>query len=81
MARRPSPHYGVPADPDEDLRDGVLTLAEAARFVAHGRNWLYRRLAAGEIRSFVLGGKRVVPRRALVEFLGRARCDSEAGGR
>ena len=57
----------------EDLaKDGALTVEEAARFLGLGRTALYALLQAGAIPSAKIGGRRVIPRLALVRHLAAA---------
>ncbi|WP_439623397.1 helix-turn-helix domain-containing protein [Gemmata sp.] len=53
------------------VAEGVLGVAAAGKFCAHSRRWVYERIAAGEVESFKLFGKRVIPVKSLRAFLAR----------
>lgn len=58
----------------------AVTVNEAARLTAVGRNALYAAINAGELRAVRVGRRIVVPMRALAEWLDqRARLDSPRG--
>jgi len=51
--------------------EGALPIPEAVRFSGCSRSVLYERMSAGELRFITVGRRRLIPRRALVEFLAR----------
>ncbi|MDR7450138.1 MAG: helix-turn-helix domain-containing protein [Armatimonadota bacterium] len=54
------------------LEEGVLSVPEAARLLGVSRTTLYNFLQAGRLPSLRLGGRRLIPRRALVALLAEA---------
>lgn len=54
--------------PDELLADGLLTIREAAKFLAVGRSTLYVEMDAGRLAYVKIGRARRIPRRAIVEL-------------
>jgi excisionase family DNA binding protein len=46
-----------------------VSVEEAARLLGLGRSNLFELMDSGELRSVVVGSRRLVPRRALEEFL------------
>jgi excisionase family DNA binding protein len=50
------------------LTDGLVTVAEAAKFLSIGRSKLYEIMDRGELRYVKLGTARRIPRRSLVEL-------------
>jgi hypothetical protein len=73
--RRPPPSEPVdpPPSDEEELADGVLHLKDAATFLGHSTTWVWEQIRAGELTSFVLGRRRVLPKRQLVAYLVRKR--------
>lgn len=71
MPRALSAIAPLDADPDAaDLcADGAFSVAQAARFCGLKPEGIRPYIARGEIESFKIGSRRVVPRRALVRFL------------
>lgn len=53
---------------DELLADGLLTVADAAKFLAVGRSTLYVEMDAGRLAYCKIGRARRIPRRAVVEL-------------
>ncbi len=53
----------------EMLLDGVLTVAEAERFAGVKKTTLYSLMADGELPHTRIRGRRLIPKRALVELL------------
>jgi excisionase family DNA binding protein len=53
------------------VADGLMTILEAAAFLRVSRSTLYVFMDSGELASVKLGRRRLVPRRALVEFAAR----------
>jgi hypothetical protein len=62
-------------EPDDSAeavcRDGAMSLKSAARFCGLGLGAFRRFVASGEIVTLRVGGRRVVPRRALINFLAK----------
>jgi excisionase family DNA binding protein len=55
--------------PTQDIvTEGLMTVAEAAKFLAVGRTLLYAMMEAGELPYVKLGRRRCIPRRAVVEL-------------
>ncbi len=46
-----------------------VSVEEAARLLGLGRSNLFKLIESGELRSVKVGSRRLVPRRALEEFL------------
>lgn len=77
MPRKPHAYTPItraepePAEPtpSELVADGVMDVKSAAKFCGHGTTWLKEQLRSGVITSFLTGGRRVIPRRALIDFL------------
>ena len=46
-----------------------VSVEEAARLLGLGRSNLFKLMESGELRSVKVGSRRLVPRRALEEFL------------
>lgn len=55
--------------PAELVSDGVVGLKEAARLCGHGVRWVRDQIAANRIASFVMGRRRVIARKVLIDFL------------
>jgi excisionase family DNA binding protein len=53
----------------EALADGCLSLREAAYFSGVGRSTIYGAMESGALPFVKIGRRRLVPRRALVEWL------------
>jgi excisionase family DNA binding protein len=51
------------------LADGCFSIAEAARFSGLSRSTLYEAMESGLLPFVKIGRRRLVPRRALVEWL------------
>lgn len=64
---------GEPIDPAalDLLRDGALTVSQAAEFSGICRTDLFGLMNSGELVWFRRGKARLIPRRALVELLAR----------
>ncbi|WP_439621476.1 hypothetical protein [Gemmata sp.] len=62
----PEPTEPTPA---ELVADGVIGRRDAARLCGHGLSWMDEQIASGRILSFVLDRRRVIPRKALIDFL------------
>ena len=58
--------------------DGTLTLAGAAAFSGLSRSKICQLVRSGEVPSALVCGRRLIPRRGLVEFLA-AHMPAEAG--
>ena len=56
---------------DEVFADGALTVAAAVGFSGIGRTRLYELMDAGDLPFCRVGARRLLPRRALAEFLAR----------
>ena len=54
--------------PDELIADGLMTVPEAAKFLAVGRSSVYEAMDRGELAFVKLGRCRRIPRRAVLEF-------------
>jgi excisionase family DNA binding protein len=50
------------------LKDGLTTVAEAAKFLSLGRSTLYELMDNGELRYVKIGSSRRIPKRALMEL-------------
>ena len=69
--KRPASTSAQP-DPRADLAaDGLVSVAEACKFLGLGHSELYLHIASGAIASAKIGRRRLIPRRALVEFAAR----------
>ena len=55
-------------NPENVLIDGLLTVAEAAEFLAVGRTTLYGAMDRGELAYCKLGRARRIPRQAVLAF-------------
>ena len=64
----PEPEPAAPT-PAELVADGVVDLKTAAKLCGHGIRWMQEQVASKRFASFMLGGKRVIPRKALIDFL------------
>jgi hypothetical protein len=53
------------------VEDGLLTVGEAQDFSRLSRSDLYSRMERGELAYCKLGRRRLIPRRSLVEMVGR----------
>ena len=53
------------------VEDGLMTVAEAARFLKLSRSSVYKLMDEGQLQYTKLGRCRRVPRRALVELAAR----------
>jgi len=51
--------------------DGALPLPEAVKFTGCSRSVLYEQMQQGELRFVTVGRRRLIPKRALVEFLAK----------
>lgn len=56
---------------DEVLRDGSFGIEEARKFSGLGRTALYEAMCRGELPYVKAGARRLIPRRALIEWLAR----------
>jgi excisionase family DNA binding protein len=56
----------------ELLEEGSVRVPGAIRFSGLGRSALYEAMANGELAFFKVGAARLIPRRALIEFLASA---------
>jgi len=54
---------------DEMLADGLMTIPEAAEFLAVNRSTVYVAMDGGRLPYVKIGRARRIPRRALVEFV------------
>ena len=50
------------------VQDGLMAVAEAAKFVGLSRSELYVRMERGELAYCRLGRRRLIPRRALLNL-------------
>ena len=66
-----------PAVPPERWADGALDVMGAARFLACSRKHIFALMKDGRLPWGRLGGRRRIPRRALVDLLAG---DGEGGG-
>ena len=55
--------------PAELVADGVVDLKTAAKMCGHAATWMKDQVRSGAVASFLLGRRRVIPRRALIDFL------------
>jgi excisionase family DNA binding protein len=55
----------------EMVADGMVHVAEAARFLGIGKSLLYQMMEQGELAYAKIHGRRCIPRRALVELAAR----------
>ena len=53
---------------EELVNDGLLTVAEAGKFLSVGRSTLYLAMDKGDLAYCKIGRARRIPRRAVVEF-------------
>ncbi len=58
------PYTGAP---DDLVRDGLMTIAEAAAFLRVGRSTLYALMERGALVYVKIGTARRIPRRALID--------------
>jgi len=58
------------AKPDTIVGDGLLPIPEAARWLGVGRTTLYALMSSGILPWVKLRGRRLIPRRALIELAG-----------
>jgi excisionase family DNA binding protein len=64
------PHVFSPSVPLSERQ--ALTMGEAASLIGLSVSYLYILMQRGELRTVKIGGRRLVPRDALDELLGRA---------
>jgi excisionase family DNA binding protein len=65
--------------PEPSLCDGgMVTVVEASKFLSISRSTLYQLMGAGLILYARIGTRRLLPKRALVEFAERSLVTSEA---
>ncbi len=57
------------AKPGFDHLPDVLTPREAAKVLRVGKNSIYEAIHRGEVRSFKLGGKLLIPKAAILELV------------
>lgn len=72
MARKPQYApiiHAAEESPAELLADGVVDLKTAAQMCGHCRRWIEEQVKTCVIPSFMVDGKRVIPRRGLIRFL------------
>lgn len=55
--------------PAELLADGVVDLKTAAEMCGHCLRWITQQIERGELPSFIVKRKRVIPRKAVIDFL------------
>lgn len=55
--------------PKPDGPDRLYSVSEASDWTSLGRSRIYELMAAGAIRSFRVGGRRLIPESALREFV------------
>ena len=60
------------------VEDGLMTVAEASRFLRLSRSTLYAIMDRGELRFAKLGRSRRIPKRAVVELAARELRGGEA---
>jgi excisionase family DNA binding protein len=53
------------------LRDGVLSVREATEFSRLSKSVLYQLMAAHDLEFVKAGRRRLIPKRALIAYLGR----------
>ncbi len=58
----------------ELLADGAKTVRQACEFLGVSRSWLYEQMEGGLLPWVKLGRRRVIPKRALVEFAAERLC-------
>jgi excisionase family DNA binding protein len=63
-----SDHDDRPATDADMLTEGLLTVYDAARFLAVGKTTLYGAMDRGDLLYVKLGRARRIPRRALLAF-------------
>jgi excisionase family DNA binding protein len=61
----------------EMLEEGALRVGQAVAFSGVGRSFLYEAMTRGELKYFKAGSARLIPKRALVEFLARQAAGGE----
>ena len=54
---------------EEIVRDGCVSVKEAASFLGISKSTVYQLMESGELRYVRLGGRRLVPRRLLTQLL------------
>lgn len=59
------------------LAEGTVSVTEAVRFSGVPRSSLYEQMNRGELPYTKVGKRRLIPRRALVEFLRRGLTSAE----
>jgi excisionase family DNA binding protein len=67
-------------NPSDLVSEGAVTVSEALRISGIGRSVLYDLMSKGEIPFAQVGRRRLVPRRALAQFLERRLVVAGAGG-
>ena len=55
-------------DPTEMMRDGLMSIDQAALFLGRSYSWMTKQLRYGEIPYVRLGADRLIPRRWLLEY-------------
>jgi excisionase family DNA binding protein len=53
----------------ELVQDGLISVAQAARFLSVSRSTMYKLMDSGNIRYLKVGRARRVPRKALIDFV------------
>lgn len=73
----------APFDPAdlELMRDGALTVRQAAEFSGFSRTELFDLMRTGHLEWFVHGKHRMIPRRAIVELLAAMHAAHQRGER
>lgn len=66
-------------DPEQVLRDGAMDAAAAAAFSGLSETVIRGLVAAGELRSFTVGRRRLIPRAAVVAWLAGQLARHDAG--
>ena len=55
----------------ELVSDGAVTIPTACQIAGVSRATIWRRIASGELASIRIGRRRLIPRRALLDYLAR----------
>ena len=66
-------------EPVADLPDRLLGVDEAAAVLGLGRSLVYNLIASGELRTFRIGRRRLVPSGALAEFMAAREAATRGG--
>ena len=69
-----------PHDPIEIVHDGAMSVSAAVAWTGVGRSKLYEAMSRGHLRFLKDGKRRLIPRRALREYLAQRLVDNCPSG-